>query len=192
MFIETKDPRNSDVLLAFNGEVVGFIREAFVATKANGGYVIQGRLPEEGEIEPIWIRLEGDVAYLGAYEDPAITGRRLSEERIRLGLPMWHGTAEDLTPEIQRDLYASHLESLAMQIRRGGVVVTNVHIDNEVDRFPLPNGDTQFQPSGKMSYGVDYDHKDAKESHAKALKQWSEAHPDLVPEYIRNKKEGPR
>jgi hypothetical protein len=184
MFIDSSDPRNADVLLAFEGKLVGGVKEALVARKEEGGYILQYTGPD-GQVT----RREGNVAYLGDHRwmDSGLLARRLSEERIRLGVPM-------PDPNDVQALYASHLESIAMQVRHGDITITNVRMDNEVDRFPLPAGSPAgewfFQPTGKMSYAVDYDHKDAIEAHARALKQWSEENPDLVPAYVRTKAEG--
>lgn len=195
MFIDGADPRNADVLLAFEGEVIGRVKEAFVAPKEHGGYILQYRWAEDDNdiaIEPV--RREGNVAYLGSIgREDMMPARRLSEERQRLGLPYPHA---DVPKEVtQRDLHAANLESLAMQIRNEVAVVTNVETNCAVDRLPLPvetGGGFQFQPTGKLSYEIRYDHKDVIAAHERAVKEWSAAHPELVPDYVRSKAEGPR
>jgi len=184
------DAANGFVLLALDGAIVGHVVKAHVASREDGGYVIVRVDDESGQVA----MREGDVAYLGDIrQDPALIARRMSEVRIRLGIPYYAG-AEPPPPEVERALCASQLEDLAMQIRHGEVTVANITQTNQHDSLPLPaghpEGDWRNHPTGRMSYLVDYTHKDAVEAHARVVKQWAEEHPDLVPQYVRNQREG--
>ena len=181
MIVDFTDSRSAFALLALNGEVVGRVVKACVARREDGGFVVV-RIDDESDEHAL---REGDVAYLGDARhdgESGLVARRVCEERQRLGLSP--------APSLERELYAGSLETLALRVRGGQVTVLGLSQACEFDRFPLPDGETQYQPTGEVSYRVNYVHGDAAESHARALKAWSEAHPDLVPEYVRGRREG--
>lgn len=95
-----------DTVLAFNGMIVGFVKEAKVASKENGGYIVVrgdavpwANLESDGtlhymcvadasraspySIDP-WVKHEGDVDFVGfADEGHEVLTQRLEEIRAQ-------------------------------------------------------------------------------------------------------------
>lgn len=181
------------VLLAFDGEVVGLVKEAFIGSKEDGGFILQGRVKDgihddrPFEERCTFTRREGRVDVLGVVGDPPeMLAARLFSIRNHLGLP----TREDKDIESEGVTRAQILENLARRCRRGEVVMFNVNMEKVHESFPLPDGQRHV-PTGEMSLEMRYADKALKASFEVQKAQWAKDHPELVAEYVRSKPDVP-
>jgi hypothetical protein len=208
MYIHADMPGSGTLLLALDGVVVGLVVEA----DTRGGWLRRYdtreadlRLPQtnaelsEADVVkskqdvadrlvrcPI-VRMEGKVDFIGdtATDPDWMISQRLAAVRIRHGLPIDVSVAHDTG-----GMVASVLERLAAQLRDGSMVAVNLGQTRTSDRFPLPDGRWQFQPTGRMSLSVDYESPDTVRSHETAKADWARRHPELVAEHVRSLTEG--
>jgi hypothetical protein len=133
------------------------------------------------------VRVEGKVDFVGdtATDPDWMISQRLAAVRIRHGLPIDVSVAHDTG-----GMVASVLERLAAQLRDGSMVAVNLGQTRTSDRFPLPDGRWQFQPTGRMSLSVDYESPDVVRSHETAKADWARRHPELIAEHVRSLTEG--
>jgi len=133
------------------------------------------------------VRVEGKVDFVGdiATDPNWMIVQRLAAVRIRHGLPIDVSVAHDTS-----GMAASVLGRLAAQLRGGSVITVNLGQTRALDKFPLPDGGWQFQPTGRMSLSVDYESPDVARAHESVKAEWSRRHPELVAEHVRGLAEG--
>lgn len=188
------------VLLAFNGELVGCVKEAFIASEERGGYIVQSRIanplplvPDPAQpVDPMeYVTRKGRVDIVGMDGDPPeMIAAKIEAIRAHMGLPSWVSTQKNRThEEDSRDMAAWCLEDTARKIRRGDLVASSFSFEKPHDSFPLPSGYTHV-PTGQLSMTVHYTSPALVKDYEAKKAQWAKDNPDLVPEYIRNKPEG--
>jgi len=200
MLITHETPGSTFILLAFNGELVGYVKEAYVATKEGGGYIVQARIADplpavpdpSRAVDPLeWVKHEGRVDILGMDGDPPeMITARLESIRAHMGLPSWVSLQKNRSHEEDaRDVAAWSLEDMARKVRRGENVVSTFSFDKQHDRFPTP---TTFihVPTGHLSMTIDYTVPSLIKEYEEKKAQWAKDHPDQVVEYLRGKPEG--
>lgn len=188
------------LLLALDGEPVGHVREAYVASKERGGFVVQGALPvvlpppevakAEGVIE--WTRREGRVDVLGTIDDPPeMIAARLQSIRLQLGKPAYADLlGKERSPETDAECGARVLEHLAWRLRRGEVDQVSATQSRRHDNLPVSAEERINVLTGEMSLFVRCVDREALAAYERTKAEWAKAHPDLVPEYVRSRREG--
>lgn len=198
MLLNTSTLGFDHVLLSFDGELVGAVKEAQVASKEDGGYIVQAvlnenfftnKLPEDIE----WRRREGRVDILGMNGDPReMLMSRIESIRAHMGLPSWASTLKDST-EAQQLSYAAAwmLEGIARKVRRDESVITSISQTKPHENFPLPTPPGWLcVPTGEMTLNLAYKVPALEKEFEAKKAAWAKEHPALVVEYIRSKTEG--
>ncbi len=179
MLIDTNVIGGWRALVALDGELVGPLSEAFVASQEEGGYVIKAD-------DPSRTRHVGRVDFLGVDGDPPeMLAARLFSIRQHLGKRPYDDLLGALDAKGERELRARMLEGVARRLRRDEVVPGNISQSSGSDRFPLPNDEWQHVRDGKMAIKLEYVDKAVHADYLARLEAWTAAHPDLVPEYVR-------
>lgn len=193
MYFNSDQPGSMFVLLAFNGEIVGLVKEAMTG---ESGWILQydkaaidarlasgGKLPKNAaELAEIpLVRREGRVDFVGDEHDtPAMKAQRMDAIRHQMGL----------SPANPDHGGAFALETVARQLREQTIDNVQFNFTRDIDQLPLPHEGFRMLPTGKMSLSVTYENVEQRERHKAEVASWSKEHPELVAEYVNSKKDG--
>lgn len=133
------------------------------------------------------VRVEGRVDFIGdAATDPAwMISQRLAAIRVRHGLPTDAVASHDTS-----SMVALVLERLASQLRCESMVAINLRQSKASDKFPMPDGQVQCHPTGRMNLSIDYESPDAVRLYEAAKNHWARQNPELLAEHVRSATEG--
>ncbi len=193
MYIHANMPGSETLLIALNGVLVGMVVEADTCKGWVRYYDVHrfGRGTGNTEVDadsrtavyPI-VYTEGKVDFVGdTATDPSwMISQRLAAIRIKHGLPI----DASITHDTSSAMMAWVLERLAAQLRSGSVVAINLGQSKVYDRFPLPNGQWQSQPTGRMNLSLDYESPSAAKMHETTKVDWACQYPELAAEHVQN------
>jgi hypothetical protein len=133
-------------------------------------------------------RTEGKVDFVGdtATDPDWMIAQRMVAIRHKLGMKPW------LEPPLRMEgVVPGLLEWTAVRLRTGELAYANMQQSRKCDQFPLPDGSVRPIHNGRGSLAVDFVDVAVQKDYEVAKAKWAVENPDLVPEYVRSRTEGP-
>lgn len=198
MYIHANMPGSETMLIARDGVLVGMVVEADTCkgwvryydihrfgrgTGNTADWNTEANADSRTAVYPI-VYAEGEVDFVGdTATDPSwMIAQRLAAIRIKHGLPI----DVSITHDTSSTMMAWVLERLAAQLRSGTMVAVNLGQSKVYDRFPLPNGKWQSQPTGRMNLSLDYESPSAAKMHETTKVDWACQYPELAADHVQD------